>query len=280
MTPLSVCLARPRLSPAARTAIQAAEAAGRLQLELYGRTRVSWKGPGNPVTAVDRRGERAARVLLRSRCPAWAILGEEGGASGRSDHRWLIDPLDGTINYAHGVPHFASAIALEVAGVAEVGVIFDPMLGEMFVAERGRGAWLRTGQALRRREPRWRRLSVSRVEALPDALLATCSHEMPRNAGNGGHVACFAKTAHRVYTLGSAALELAWVAAGRLDAFWEAGLPPWDTAAGALLVREAGGQVSGFAGEAWGSSSRQIVASNCRLHGRVLAGLRRNRHGW
>jgi len=279
------CLSRrqqpgPRFSRTTRVAIRAAEIAGRVQLDLYGRARVSWKGPGNPVTLADRRGEREARALLRSRFPSWAILGEEEGAAGRADHRWLIDPLDGTINYVHGVPHFGSAIALEVADVPRLGVIFDPMLGELFVAEAGKGAWMRVGRALRGHRETWQRLRVSGVAALSEALLATCSHEMPRDIGNRAHIGQFSAKAHRVYTIGSAALELAWVASGRLDGFWEACLPPWDTLAGALLVREAGGRVSDFSGEDWYRDAKQVVVSNGRLHEAILAELRRHRYGW
>jgi myo-inositol-1(or 4)-monophosphatase len=159
-------------------------------------------------------------------------------------------------------------------------VILDPVLDELFVAEAGRGAWLRQGRARPVRARRWRRIRVSRVSAPAESLVGTCSHDMPRDTGNLTHVAALAGRVQRVYTLGSAALELAWVAAGRLEGFWEPALPPWDTVAGALMVREAGGRVTDYAGAPWGAPSRQIVASNGRLHGLLLRCLRADRHGW
>lgn len=270
----------PAFQPRTRVAIRAAEAAAAIQLARLGRAAITWKGAGNPVTDADRRAERMVRRVLQAAYPRDAILGEETGGTGAFPYRWLVDPIDGTINYTHGVPHFAVALALEHAGRPVSGVILDPVLDELFVAEAGRGAWLRQRRAPRARGRPWSRLRVSRVSVSHRTLLATCSHDMPRDTGNLGHVAALAGIVQRVYTLGSAALELAWVAAGRLEGFWEPSLPSWDTVAGALLVREAGGRVTDYAGAPWSGPAGQIVASNGRVHALLLRRLRQHRHGW
>jgi myo-inositol-1(or 4)-monophosphatase len=177
-------------------------------------------------------------------------------------YRWIIDPLDGTVNFAHGFPLFCVSIALEAGGVVEYGVVYDPLREELFEAARGRGAWL-NGRPLR----------VSGVDRLDGALLATgfpydIRERLPETLARLGRLLAVAQGVRRA---GSAALDLAYVAAGRLDGFFEENLKPWDTAAGVLLVTEAGGQVSTFTGEPYDLEADNIIASNTSLHSGLLA---------
>jgi myo-inositol-1(or 4)-monophosphatase len=177
-------------------------------------------------------------------------------------HRWIIDPLDGTVNFAHGFPMFCVSIAFEAVGVVEYGVVFDPMRKELFEAKRGGGAFLNG-----------RSLMVSRAERFETALVATgfpydIRERLPETLARMGRVMAVSQGLRRA---GSAALDLAYVAAGRLDGFWEENLKPWDTAAGVLLVAEAGGTVSTFNGEPYSLSSKNILASNGLLHNDLVA---------
>src|SRR5205807_8958884 len=201
---------------------------------------VSIKGPGEFVSTADLKAERTLRNELHRARPGYGLLFEEGGTAEGSDprHRWIVDPLDGTTNFLHGIPHFAISIALERDGEIIAGVVYEPIHDEMFWAEKGIGAYLND-----------RRLRVSARRQLGEALIGT---GIPFG-GRGDHPAYLATLAgvaaatSGVRRLGAAALDLAYVAAGRYDGFWEFGLFPWDIAAGLLLVRDAGGCVSDLA---------------------------------
>ncbi|NNM93571.1 MAG: inositol monophosphatase [Candidatus Eremiobacteraeota bacterium] len=212
------------------------------------------------VTDADRASEALIIARLLAATPRAAILAEESGArSGESDERWIVDPLDGTTNYAHGYPFYCVSIAYERAGVVEVGVVHAPAMGETFLAVRGAGA-LRNGAAI----------SVSPIERIGDALLCTGFHPADYSA-NARCFAAASENAQAVRRDGSAALDLAYTAMGRFDGFWEFGLAPWDVAAGALLVTEAGGSVSRVDGGAHRLDGRSILADNGRLHQELRA---------
>lgn len=241
------------------TAIEVVLHAGEIQRARFGTVmRVDKKGAIDLVTEVDLEVERAARALLGSRFPDHDILAEElgGGALGRS-HRWVFDPLDGTTNFAHGVPIFCASLALEIDGEAVVGAVFDPNRHELFTVERGVGAWL-NGVPLR----------TSTTASLIDALLVTgFPYDVHTTLDEViGLFAAYTSQTRAVRRLGSAAIDLCWVAAGRMDGFWEERLQPWDTRAGALLVQEAGGRVTGLDGGPWHPEAGHILASNGPLH--------------
>ena len=244
------------------TAIEVVTHAGAIQRARFGTAmRVDKKGAIDLVTDVDLEVERAARALIGARFPDHDILAEElgGGSLGRS-HRWVFDPLDGTTNFAHGVPIFCSSLALEIDGEAVVGAVFDPNRHELFTTERGVGAWL-NGAPLR----------TSTTASLIDALLVT---GFPYDVHSTldeviGLFAAYVSEARAVRRRGSAALDLCGVAAGRMDGFWEEGLKPWDTRAGALLVQEAGGRVTALDGGRWDPAAGDTLASNGPLHGEL-----------
>jgi myo-inositol-1(or 4)-monophosphatase len=242
----------------------AREAGALLRAEAGKRRQIGFKGtPTNLVTEMDRRAEAHIVEALRARFPGDAILAEERGSlGGPAPRRWVVDPLDGTTNYAHGLPIYAVSIALEVEGRARLGVIYDPSLDECFVGERGGGAWL-DGV----------RLAVSETPTLGESLLATGFpynvREHPRN--NLAEFAAFTLRAQAVRRLGTAVLYFAYVATGRLDGYWELRLGPWDVAAGALLVEEAGGRVTDLEGGPLDPERPQVVASNGRIHEAMLA---------
>ncbi len=236
--------------------------------EELGRARqVELKGsPINLVTEMDRRSEALIVDALRREFPDDAILAEEGGStSGGSGRRWIVDPLDGTTNYAHGVPIFAVSIALEAAGRVVLGVIHDPNHRETFIAERGRGAYL-DGTPL----------AVSATKTLNESLLVTGFpydiREGPEN--NLREYAAFSLRSRGVRRLGSAVLDFAYVAAGRIDGYWELRLGTWDAAAGSLLVEEAGGRITNLEGHPLNLAAPQIVASNGLIHDELLETLR------
>jgi len=226
---------------------------------------VSRKGPADFVSEADRRAEQTVREELKKARPDWGFLGEEGGTvEGDPDKpRWIVDPLDGTTNFLHGIPHFAVAIAVEEprcpGGKPEItqGLVYQPMTDESFWAEKGRGAWL-TDQRLR----------VSARRDLSEALIATGIPFL----GHGDFVqwsrifGAIAPEVAGIRRLGAAALDLAWVAAGRFDGYWESGLKPWDTAAGMLLVKEAGGYVTDFRGADKAMERNEFLAGNDGLH--------------
>jgi myo-inositol-1(or 4)-monophosphatase len=223
---------------------------------------VSYKGILNLVTEADTESEQTIVRLLRSRFPEASILAEESGRSdGDSAARFVIDPLDGTTNFAHGYPMFAVSIAYEENGHVVCGVVFDPIREELFTASRGGGAFLNG-----------RRLSVSKTKALQQALLVTGFPYDLRDDLEDSLRAfrAFMGVSRAVRRDGSAALDLCYLAAGRFDAFWEEKLGPWDTAAGALIVEEAGGRVTDFFGDAFHYTEKTIAASNGHLHPAML----------
>ena len=245
------------------TAIEVVTHAGAIQRARFGSTlEVKKKGAIDLVTEVDLEVERAARALLGARFPDHDILAEElGGGQAGASHRWVFDPLDGTTNFAHGVPIFCSSLALEIDGEAVVGAVFDPNRQELFTAERGVGAWL-NGVPMR----------TSSAATLIDALLVTgFPYDVHTTLDEVvGLFAAFVAESRAIRRLGSAAIDLCWVAAGRMDGFWEERLQPWDTRAGALLVQEAGGRVTGLDGGLWQPDAGHLLASNDRLHDAML----------
>jgi myo-inositol-1(or 4)-monophosphatase len=250
-------------------AVRLARAAGAIQRERYETgVRVRTKSaPIDLVTDVDHACEALIVETLKKERPGDAVLAEEGGGSDRTDAawRWIIDPLDGTTNYAHGYPRFCVSIGVERANVRALGVVYDPLLDELYSATRGGGAFLNG-----------RRLQVSREDDLGRALVATgFAYDVRHNPDdNLDHFGSFVKHARAVRRDGSAALDLCYVAAGRFDGFWELQLHPWDVAAGFLIVEDAGGRVSDRAGGVPPRSGRDTVASNGRVHEAMLALLR------
>ena len=226
---------------------------------------VNKKGTIDLVTEVDLECERLCRAILAERFPDHDILAEEGSRDARqpstSKYRWVFDPLDGTTNYAHGLPIFCSSLALEIDGRTEVGAVYDPTRAELFTAERGAGAFL-NGQ----------RLHVSAAAELIDALLVTgFPYDVHKQTADLVTMfAAFLGRARAVRRLGSAALDLCYVGAGRFDGYWEQHLWPWDVAAGALVVTEAGGAVTGMDGSAFDQAAAHLVASNGRVHAAML----------
>lgn len=222
---------------------------------------INKKGVIDLVTEVDVECERMCRAVIAARFPDHDILAEELSTDpqqpSRARCRWVFDPLDGTTNYAHGLPIFCASLSLEIDGAAEVAAIYDPTRRELFTAERGRGAFL-NGSPVR----------VSSSGALIDALLVTgFPYDVQQRTGEmlalfGG----FLETARAVRRLGSAALDLCYVACGRFDGFWEEYLRPWDVSAGALIVAEAGGRVTGMDGSPFDSRAAHLIASNGRVH--------------
>jgi len=219
------------------------------------------------VTEVDRACEAVIVETLRAQRPDDAVLAEEGSGDDRpgATWRWVIDPLDGTMNYAHGYPRFCVSIGVQRDGESALGVVYDPLLDELFSAQRGEGARL-NGRGLR----------VSDEDDLGRALLATgFAYDVHRSADdNLNHFARFVKAARGLRRDGSAALNLCYVAAGRFDGFWELKLHPWDVAAGNLIVEEAGGRISDFSGGPCSGSGRETLASNGHLHDAMLRLLR------
>ncbi len=245
-------------------AVQAARAAGRLQRErLWSDFAIDFKGETDLVTEVDRACEELIVGTIRQAFPDHDILAEENDyASLHSACKWIIDPLDGTTNYAHGFPWFGVSIALEIDGEVRLGVICHPMMDELFTAVRGEGAFLNG-----------RRLAVSRRAPLRQCLLAT-GFPYDRtwdNENNFTHFMNFQMAARAVRRAGAAALDLAYVAAGRLDGYWECKLKPWDVAAGQLLVSEAGGMVTNHEGDTYSCYDHRILASNGLIHGEMAA---------
>ncbi|HZT31687.1 MAG TPA: inositol monophosphatase family protein [Bryobacteraceae bacterium] len=244
------------------TAADIAREAGAL-LAHYFERRVGFelKGEFDLVTEADRASEKLVVERLRSHFPGHAIVAEEGGGhSSSSDYRWYVDPLDGTTNFAHTFPLFNVTLALEHAGEMAAGVVFDPVRQELFAAERGAGAYLNN-----------RRIRVSQTAKLEDSLVCTGFPSRRRHLSVNIHFYHqLAMATHGVRRTGSAALDLAYVACGRLDAFWEFGLNPWDMAAGRLLVAEAGGKYSDMQGAPHHLSSPHLLADNGHLHSPYL----------
>ena len=236
--------------------------------------RVDKKGEIDLVTEIDLDCERMCRAVLAERFPEHDILAEElssgPGEAARARYRWVFDPLDGTTNYAHGLPIFCSSLALELDGEPIVGAIYDPSRAELFTAERGQGAFL-NGIPLK----------TSATDALLDALLVTgFPYDMHvRGPELVERFALFLSKARAVRRLGSAALDLCYVAAGRFEGFWEQHLKPWDVAAGALVVTEAGGRITGMDGAAFEAQAGHLVASNGLVHDAMLEVIRQSLAG-
>ena len=246
--------------------VQAAMKAGRSLGRDFGEVQnlqVSLKGPGDYVSQADRRAEEIIFAELAKARPGYSFLMEERGeVTGDDDqHRWIVDPLDGTTNFLHGIPIFAISIALERQGQLVAGVIYNPAMDELYTAERGGGAFMND-----------RRLRVAARRSLSDAVVGTGIPHLGR--GHHGHALIELKNVMGevagVRRLGSAALDLAYVAAGRMDGFWESWLAPWDLAAGILMVREAGGFCTDTAGGQGMLDSGTVVAGNESIHKALL----------
>lgn len=247
-------------------AVQAVQKAGRILMDRLGKLKkadVNQKGKYDWVTTIDRASEEAIIRILKKAFPKHTIKAEESSPrAASSPYHWLIDPLDGTVNYIHGFPMFGISIALMKAGTLEVGVVYDPWRRELFTARRGQGAWLNH-----------RRLHVSGHPDLRESLLAT---GFPFRAK--GSLDLYLESFRRVFLktgsirrAGSAALDLAYVACGRFDGFWEMALSPWDMAAGALLIEEAGGKVSDFLGGTSYLEKGHIIAGNQAIYRKLLS---------
>ncbi|MEA1928219.1 MAG: inositol monophosphatase family protein [Candidatus Auribacterota bacterium] len=223
--------------------------------------RVDHKGAADLVTEVDLAAEKEIITILSRDFPDHRIVGEESGpGQGESDYIWWIDPIDGTTNFVHGYPFYSVSVALEYRGESIMGIVYDPTRNELFQAVKGKGASLNGTP-----------ISVSMVETLNDSLLATgFPYDRERRREALDSAARLLKLVQGVRRDASAALDLAYVAAGRLDGFWEFGLKPWDTAAGRLLVEEAGGRVSDFGGDIFDIRRGAVVASNSRIHANLL----------
>jgi myo-inositol-1(or 4)-monophosphatase len=246
--------------------IKAAHRAGRSLKRDLGEVeqlQVSLKGPRNFVTAADRRAEEIVREELAKARPDYGFLGEEGGTREGSDktHRWIVDPLDGTTNFLHGIPHFAVSIALERSGTIVAGLVYNPANDDLFVAERGKGAFLND-----------QRIRVAGRQRLSEAVVACGLPHYGRGdlALGRSEIAAVQQAYAGLRRFGAAALDLAWIAAGRFDAYWERDLSPWDMAAGIILVREAGGFVSDLDGHDAMFTKNHIAAGNDTMHRELL----------
>lgn len=250
-------------------AIEAALEAGRILRGHIGNLDgVDYKGEIDIVTAADHAAEEAVLERLHGAFPDFGILAEESGAQSAtsgSSSRWVVDPLDGTTNFATANPHFAVSIALERDDRVVLGVVYDPMLDELFIAERGRGATVNG-----------KRLAVSRIDVFLQAMLSTgFPYDINRRSENLEMFTHFTHLTRAVRRVGAAALDLCYVAAGRYDGFWEAGLKAWDSAAGSLIVLEAGGMVTDYQGQEFTIQGPNLVASNGLIHDDLLDGLQR-----
>jgi myo-inositol-1(or 4)-monophosphatase len=259
-----------------KIAIQAALKGGEILRKHRGNVKnIGFKDEVNLVTEVDKISEEAILQIIKKNFPGHAILTEESEEfipdvcpetkKSKSIYKWVIDPLDGTTNYAHGLPIYCVSIALEENGKIILGVVYNPNLDELFVAEKRRGAFLSCGKIKRR-------ISVSQTTKLSQSLLATGFPYDIRTSkiNNLDHFANFYKKAQAVRRGGSAALDLCYLAMGRFDGFWELKLSPWDTAAGSLLVEEAGGKVTDFLGEPFNIYLKEILASNGKIHQQMM----------
>ena len=225
---------------------------------------VSMKGPGDFVSAADRRSEQVLMAELKKARPGFGFLAEESGETEGPDraNRWIIDPLDGTMNFLHGIPIFAISVALERDGAIVAGVVFNPVLNELYVGEKGAGAFLND-----------RRLRVARRSKLEDCVIATGMPQLIR-PGQDAYLAELKAALPKIAGVrrtGSAAIDLAWAASGRFDGMWQHGLAPWDIAAGMLLLREAGGYVTDASGRDGSFGTGTVIAGNEAIHRQLLA---------
>jgi myo-inositol-1(or 4)-monophosphatase len=239
-----------------------AREAGALLMQYFDQhIKIEYKGEADLVTVADRKSEALIRKRIRALWPSHDVLGEEEGLRDTgSENRWYVDPLDGTTNFAHGFPVFCVSMALQHKKEMIAGLCFDPTRDELFVAERGKGAFLNE-----------RPIRVSKVNKLVESLVGTGfpSHKRHKNPNIYFYHQITLRT-HGVRRAGSAALDLCSVASGRLDGFWEFNLNPWDTAAGVLIVEEAGGRVTDFSGGPFQLNSRETLASNGSIHDELI----------
>jgi myo-inositol-1(or 4)-monophosphatase len=259
-------------------AVEAAKEAGKFLKLNVGKVKEIHLKVGqatNLVTEIDRQSEQLIIDIIKRHFPHHEFLAEEGGlrqgessAGGakKSEYRWIIDPLDGTVNYTHAFPCFAVSIGLEKNGEIILGVVYDPNFDEMFTAEKGRGAFVNG-----------KRLSVSKADVLIRSLLVTgFPYNIKDNPDHAiEHFVNFLKEAQAVRRMGSAAIDLAYIAAGRIDGFWEVTLNPWDVAAGILLIAEAGGKVTDFLGNPYSIYGKPILASNGTIHEEMIRVLKK-----
>ncbi|MBP7056320.1 MAG: inositol monophosphatase [Candidatus Omnitrophica bacterium] len=241
-----------------KEAIAAAKESGLFIKKSVGRIRnISYKGRDNIVTDVDKKAESVIMKRIFSAFPGHAILSEETGLHmSASPYRWVIDPLDGTTNFAHAFPFFCVSIALEYDGEVILGVVFDPLRDELFTAEKGKGAYLNNN-----------RIKVSGVGKLDKSFVATgFSYGNKRKDRNVKYFKRLLMKTMAIRRAGSAAIDLCYVACGRFDGYWELDLHPWDSAAGSLIVKEAGGKVTKFDGTTHSDYEKQILATNSLIH--------------
>jgi len=254
-----------------KVAIDAALKAGEIITKHSGKVKkIGFKDEVNLVTEVDRISEEAIIKIIHSEFPEHGILTEESKEKkSASDFKWVIDPLDGTTNYAHNLPIYCVSIALEKEGEIILGVVYNPSLDELFVGEKGKGAYLYKGKDSSRSK---RKISVSQTQLLDKSLLATgFPYDIRTSKDNNlNHFANFYKKCQAVRRMGAAALDLAYLAMGRFDGFWELKLSPWDMAAGSLLVTEAGGKVTNFSGRPFNIYLKEILASNGKIHQQMI----------
>jgi len=251
------------MHPLVNTAIRAAHKAGDYiarNVDRVDTRKISRKGTNDFVTNIDQQAEQLIIETIRDLQPEHSFWGEEGGKVGESDFQWIIDPLDGTTNFIHGNPQFAVSIALQIRGELEVGVIYDPLRQELFTAKRGEGAHLND-----------RRLRVSQRHELAGSVIGTGIpfKDLEPLDDYLAMLKAVIKQQTEIRRAGSAALDLAWLAAGRLDGFWELGLQPWDIAAGLLIVKEAGGMSSDLHGGDM-LKTGNVVAGNPKIHPALL----------
>ncbi len=245
------------------TAVNAAKKAGLMLKERLGSALdIEYKGVLNLVTEMDKKAEALIISEIRKAFPSHSILTEESGKhAGEEGYRWIIDPLDGTTNYAHGLPFFCVSIGFEAWGQVTHGVVYNPMLNELFYAQKGKGAYLNG-----------KKITVSKIDNLNSSLLATGFPYDIRSSKNNNlvHFKKFALKAQAIRRAGSAALDLCYAACGRFDGFWEIKLKPWDTAAACLMVEEAGGRVTDFSGGPFDMDKPECLASNRLIHEEML----------
>lgn len=243
---------------------EAADEAAKILLEYFGKDfEIGRKKYYNDlVTEVDKKSETKISEIIHKYFPGHNILGEEGGdRKKKSDYLWIIDPIDGTVNYAHALPIFCISIALEINGEVELGLIYSPVSGEKFFAERGKGSYLNG-----------KKISVSATDELKGAFLVTgFAYNAENDSQSTEHFVRFVKMGLPVRRLGSAAMDICYVACGIFDAFWEANLNPWDVAAGYLILLEAGGKITKYDGSKYSIYERQILATNGKnLHEEMM----------
>jgi myo-inositol-1(or 4)-monophosphatase len=250
--------------------IAAARKAARALKRDFGeleKLQVSLKGPANFVTAADKRAEETIYAELSKARPGYCFLGEEAGRREGADksHTWIVDPLDGTTNFLHGIPQFAISIALEREGAIVAGLVYNPAIEELFIAEKGKGAFLND-----------QRIRVAARKRLADSVIACGLPHIGRGdlALARKEIGAMQEQVAGLRRFGAAALDLAWVAAGRLDGYWERDLKPWDMAAGMILVREAGGFISDVVGGTELFSTGHVVAGNEAIHKELLGVLK------